>query len=268
MPHALKPGTAWDRKRDDYAYIRELEGTGWAWEYLRRNADYRDDFRSSEAVELVIVRLPNGTTLYKPQERQATAESWGLALFADPDKTALAQDLFWLPEVTTLTATCSLIPAGDRATDTLCLDCFKGRTAVLLNETAEVVTVRAARKSATLNIVNGSILAGNNAVTFSHHGFKTLSRHNECLRILQQLMTETSNTNTTQNGGGNKHLAYLIALDGHLEGRSYRDIAEVLYGQDRVGTHWTDDTRWMKSKVRRAVERGIALMNGGYRDLL
>ena len=46
MPHARKTGTAWDRKREDYAYTRELEGTGWAWEFLRRNASYRDDFRT------------------------------------------------------------------------------------------------------------------------------------------------------------------------------------------------------------------------------
>jgi hypothetical protein len=61
---------------------------------------------------------------------------------------------------------------------------------------------------------------------------------------------------------------YVIALDGHLAGRSYRDIAEVLYGADRIGPYWTDDTRGYKSKVRRAVERGIAMMNGGYRALL
>ena len=81
-------------------------------------------------------------------------------------------------------------------------------------------------------------------------------------------MSETSNANATGAGADSKYLDYLIALDGHLAGRSYRDIAEVLYGKERVGSHWTDDTRWMKSKVRRAVERGIALMNGGYRELL
>lgn len=268
MAHARMSGTAWDRNREDYAYTRELEGTGWAWEFLRRNADYRDDFRSSESDDIVVVTLPSGTTLYKLQTPQVTAENWGLALFADPAKTALAQDLIWLPEVTTLAATCSLSPAGGRTADTLCLECFKGRTAVLLNETTEVVTVRSVGKSVTLNIVSGSILAGHKAVTFSHDGFKSLARHIECLRILQQLMAETSNTNTIQMGGENKYLAYLVALDGHLEGRSYRDIAEILYGNERVSSHWTDDTRWMKSKVRRAVKRGIALMNGGYRDLL
>ena len=65
-----------------------------------------------------------------------------------------------------------------------------------------------------------------------------------------------------------KYFDYLIALDGHLAGRTYRDIAEVLYGADHVGPYWTDDSRGYKSKVRRAVERGVALMNGAYRELL
>ena len=60
----------------------------------------------------------------------------------------------------------------------------------------------------------------------------------------------------------------LVALDGHLQGRTYRDIAEVLYGSDRVAETWTSETRFMKDKVRRAVERGLELMNGEYRKLL
>jgi hypothetical protein len=268
MAHARKSGTAWDRKREDYAHTRELEGTGWAWEFLRRNVSYRDDFQRNERSELVLVRLPNGTTLYTLPTRNLAAENWGLALFADPDQTALAQDLFWLPELTSHMATCAVHPADDGATDTLSLDQFSAHTAVLLRDTSEVVTVRAAGKAATIHVVSGSVLAGRKAVTFSHQGFQTLSRHVETLRILQQLMTKTSNANATRAGGDSKYLAYLIALDGHLDGRNYRDIAEILYGKERVGSHWTDDTHWMKSKVRRAVERGIALMNGGYRALL
>ena len=235
---------------------------------MRRNPSYRDDFQRNERSELVIVRLPNGTTLYTLPTRNLAAEDWGLALFANPDKTALTQDLFWLPELTSHMATCAVHPADDGATDTLSLEQFTAHTAVLLRGTSEVVTVRAAGKAATLHVVNGSVLAGRKAVTFAHEGFQSLSHHVETLRILQQLMTETSNANATRAGDDSKYLAHLIALDGHLDGRSYRDIAEILYGKERVGSHWTDDTRWMKSKVRRAVERGISLMNGGYRDLL
>jgi hypothetical protein len=62
--------------------------------------------------------------------------------------------------------------------------------------------------------------------------------------------------------------SYLIALDGHLAGRSYREIAQVIYGVERVKDVWTSESQFLKDRVRRAVVRGIELMNGGYRDLL
>ena len=62
--------------------------------------------------------------------------------------------------------------------------------------------------------------------------------------------------------------AYLIALDGHIAGRSYREIAQVIYGVERVKDVWTSESQFLKDRVRRAVVRGIELMNGGYRDLL
>jgi Uncharacterized conserved protein (DUF2285) len=59
----------------------------------------------------------------------------------------------------------------------------------------------------------------------------------------------------------------LRALDGHLDGASYRMIAEVLFGADRIPTRgWkTSDVR---SKIIRVVEYGKRMMRGGYRDLL
>jgi hypothetical protein len=65
-----------------------------------------------------------------------------------------------------------------------------------------------------------------------------------------------------------KYLQYLVALDGRLANRSYREIAELLYGAERVAPFWANDTRAYKSKVRRTVAKGVALMNGGYRTLL
>jgi hypothetical protein len=61
---------------------------------------------------------------------------------------------------------------------------------------------------------------------------------------------------------------YLIALDAHLAGLSYREIAQILYGADIVKDVWTSETRYLKDKVRRCVQRGLALRDGGYRTLL
>lgn len=60
----------------------------------------------------------------------------------------------------------------------------------------------------------------------------------------------------------------LRALDGRLAGASYREIAIVLIGADRVRAGWRDDNSHLKNRIRRAVLRGRILMRGGYRRLL
>jgi hypothetical protein len=59
----------------------------------------------------------------------------------------------------------------------------------------------------------------------------------------------------------------LRALDGHLDGASYRSIAAVLFEPARIPdrTWKTDDLR---SRTIRLVQLGLRMMRGGYRDLL
>jgi len=57
------------------------------------------------------------------------------------------------------------------------------------------------------------------------------------------------------------------ALDAWLAGHSYREIAEGLFGKERVGSRsWKDHD--LRSLTIRLVKNGIALMRGGYRALL
>ncbi len=58
----------------------------------------------------------------------------------------------------------------------------------------------------------------------------------------------------------------LIALDGHAAGASYREIAAVIFGKHRVASEWPDPA--LKDRVRRALRRGQAYANGGYRTLI
>ena len=57
------------------------------------------------------------------------------------------------------------------------------------------------------------------------------------------------------------------ALDGWLEGNSYRAIAEGLFGKHRI-----PDRAWkthdLRGRIIRLVQTGLALMRGGYRALL
>ncbi len=58
------------------------------------------------------------------------------------------------------------------------------------------------------------------------------------------------------------------ALDGSLAGASHRQIATALFGSARVRSDWSDPGDHLRDRVRRAIRRGRALMNGGYRDFL
>jgi hypothetical protein len=60
----------------------------------------------------------------------------------------------------------------------------------------------------------------------------------------------------------------LRALDGHLAGSTYREIAEVLFGEARVpaGPSWK--THDLRGRTIRLVRMGLQLMRGGYLDLL
>jgi hypothetical protein len=61
--------------------------------------------------------------------------------------------------------------------------------------------------------------------------------------------------------------AAIRALDAHTADNSYRAIAEVLFGKNRI-----PDRAWkthdLRNRTIRLVQGGLALMRGGYRELL
>ena len=69
-------------------------------------------------------------------------------------------------------------------------------------------------------------------------------------------------------GINEKLLQCLIAFDANSEGKSYRQIAELLYGKDVVRRDWGVGNSYLKSRVIRRVKRGQYYVDGGYRDLL
>ena len=59
----------------------------------------------------------------------------------------------------------------------------------------------------------------------------------------------------------------LRALDGRMNGATYREIADVLFGTKRIPERaWK--THDLRNRTIRLVQTGFALMRGGYRTLL
>ena len=58
----------------------------------------------------------------------------------------------------------------------------------------------------------------------------------------------------------------LIALDGDRAGATLREIAIVIYGRERIERDWPG--KGLERRLRRDLQRGRALCNAGYRNLI
>jgi hypothetical protein len=268
MPHARMNGTAWDKKLEDYAYTRALDMPGWAWEFLRRNSRFRADFHRLQAAIPQGVQHSSGVMFMQSDRRYKRAERWGLLTFADPSKTALENDIFWKPEELSEHVSLALSAADKPNAEPIALEDLGGQTSVFSQQNIEYVIVRHGQECARLTAHGLSILHGKRSFTFEIEGFEKVSSSVKAIETLQRIAKKSEPATVRENSRDVKWRDYLVGLDGHLASRTYRDIAEVLHGPEHVRSVWTNETRHLKDRVRRAVERGIELMNGGYRRLL
>ncbi|MFN0190977.1 MAG: DNA -binding domain-containing protein [Aestuariivirga sp.] len=268
MPKPPRTGTAWARRLDDYAYTRTLDRPGWAWEFLRRNPNYCGGYDDNAAFGHHEDFVMNGVQCHHLERRSSAAKAWGLVAFACPRQTAETANVFWHPDVASRIVPCDCAPTDGWKGEEFDVLKLSGRRQLLIADNAEYLVVQRGCRSARLVAHGRSLISGPVRATFHVEGLDRAGRVAETLRTLASFMGARETETPEFGHSGSQLRDYLIALDGHLEGRSYRDIAQVLYGADRVAETWSEETRFLKDRVRRAVARGMELMNGGYRDLL
>lgn len=60
----------------------------------------------------------------------------------------------------------------------------------------------------------------------------------------------------------------LRAVDAVAAGATHREIAEVLFGEERTATEWSRGSDCLRLRVQRLFRDGMRMVRGGYRDLL
>jgi hypothetical protein len=70
----------------NYLYFLDTPGTAWAWEYLRRNPEYRHDWELRAKSRRRAAARPAGARPRRPKDRAAP---WGLLFLVDPDLNSL-----------------------------------------------------------------------------------------------------------------------------------------------------------------------------------
>jgi hypothetical protein len=120
-----------------------------------------------------------------------------------------------------------------------------------------------------LVIEGADLLSGPVRLNFIIRGIAGISASIDKLAVLRKLLAPGGKRCLEPNGWSARTLRLrnaLVALDGRAAGASYRDVASVIFGKDRVASDWPDPA--LKDRVRRSLSRGEAYANGGYRALI
>jgi hypothetical protein len=182
----------------------------------------------------------------------------------DPARSAVQQRVFWLPIVTPFVA--AVAPAPQPFVDSLPLEAFPASDLISDQSVHYLafgppgldmqITAISANPTDPIAII----------LPIDHHLRARIAVAERLWRCIGKGDCEPPGILTSQRRA--RLVETLRALDGRMAGASIREIASELYGADRVpaGREWKSHD--LRSRTKRLVGNGFALMRGGYRDLL
>ena len=224
-----------------YLYVLWLDALALAWEYLRRHPDYRLDWLRQHR---------------RPQAAQQAAHRWGLRLLEDPALDARDAHPAWQPGHA---AVVQLYPDADPPVDTESFAFWRipGHKQLLHDGKGLALTARSPGHCLRFALAPG--LEDGMAVAYAHRGGAAAPARGH---VFGAALADARRRPTP---AALLELHTLQALDATLTGASLREVGEGLFGEDAVADWYSDGG--LRSKVRRLVHRGEALMRGGYRRL-
>lgn len=230
-----------------YLYVLHLDGLALAWEYLRRHPDYRRDW-------------------LRRRRQPEAAEHWGLRVLEDPALDARTAHPAWFPDHDALV---QLYPDADPPPNALVFEFWRiSGDKRLIHDGKRLVLIThgpgyCVRLAFAPGLGDGmAYVYAIRACATTYPRYQTLVTELDKLAagvVFAVAKPRPSSTSLLE-------LHTLQALDATLAGASLREVAEGLFGTDAVVAGWYTDGG-LRSKVRRLVRRGKALMDGGYRRL-
>ncbi|WP_420970824.1 DNA -binding domain-containing protein [Bradyrhizobium sp. B120] len=248
-----------------------FDAADWAWEFLRRNADYAADWRCCVPKHLPCLTLTDGTRLLRLPRRFPHAEKWGLLAFADPALAARQAPVLWHARALKRVVRLRALPprqGGEEPTNVLA-DFKVERHAVIDADGVPLVLMKGRGVHVAVELHGLPVLTGRFRPVFELESLSELAAQIELMKRLQRFMaSETPPPETSSFGGDERLRQALLALDESLSGKTYRQIATTIFGAKLVADEWQGPSQFLKDRTRRLVAKGTELMKGGYRDLL
>lgn len=253
--------------RRSYAHVFKLSALGCAWEFIRRNPKLCEAW-SALRPAWEEVQGDHGLKIIEAKEDLSSPCLWA----SSPEEDATTATVLWNPGVTTRVLNVVALPPnasfGGHVLDLEFITVEK--TLFLTSGGSQQLLLRDGMHSLQLNILGTRLT--DPATLFVDTAVpedcpETQIHLLKCFRKLRTngiLPAECFVPHVY----AKRARRVLIALDGHLAGMSHREIAMALFGEVRVARDWSDPGEHMRDAVRRAISRGLVLMNGGYQMFL
>lgn len=258
-----------------------MPNAAWAWEFLRRNAEYRRDYFSAFDALPRPSKLPTGTTFLKLEEPVPVAHKWGLLTLADPSKQAIDANVVWQPELLAGAVRIALSEVDGRKLrssqqdDTIILSALKTRRIILdtangvrhiiLNGNRFWIQLFCDSDLPTSEDVEISIRLDN-----ARYMRRRLDTAAQLLSLYRSNDGKLSLIGRRQNSNAlvNALMAFDIRNGFECAKGDLKDIAEAIVGKARVNADWGVNDRALKAQIKRSLARADRLIGGGYKSFL
>lgn len=255
MPAAAQ--SAWPAA-SSYRYLEKAGPADLAWEWVRRDPEYRRLQHNSP------LRARGGVRIFRAAPADCTAR-WDCLALPNPALDFAEAPILW--SSTADPSVLRVLAIGPREAGIRfdLRDC-RLPTALVRGADCEHVLVGRGGAAVRLDVVCGSLLDG--PVALVHD---LASAGEPAIAALRRFLhfSRTGELPAYRPPLSQRVRRQAIALrvaDARALGASIRDIGIMLYGADRVSDEWSDEA--LKSQCRRLIALARAMTRGGYRGLL
>jgi len=265
----------------EHTLPERMPNAAWAWEFLRRNAEYQRDCRRASDILPSPFILSSGASFLRLTQSIPKAEKWGLLTFADPEKPAIDANVFWSPRLLAGAVRVRLTEIGNsqanlpRQEETIILSALKTRRIIL--DTADGVRhiVLNGHRFWIQLFCDTDLPPGENAeIGIRIDNARYMRRR---LDTAAQLLSLYRSNNGQLSLIGRRHNSNLLinALTAFDIRNGFerpkgdlKDIAEAIVGKARVDADWGVNDRALKAQIKRTLARADRLIGGDYKSFL
>ena len=250
-----------------YLYTPRLTGSGWSWEYLRRNPGYREAWQLERQAALRALERPPDVPPRAPTDRAA---AWGLLFLEPPDQTGLEAVPFWRADAIPGRIRAGARPGAAPGGDLFDLFAEPGNKAVCLTPEGAYTIIERGPAGFRLLFAKPADLRDRLPVEVRLGDMPSDEQEREAaLRFVYRGDAGASPPGRFLPGNAANLMRQLQALDARLAGATgLREIAEAVYGLEAVAREWANPDGVLRRRTRYLVKRGVELMDGAYRGLL